>query len=556
MVWKSPLRQHSRSSESEVSSSPSQPLLTSPAEIQVRDIASTIGLHEDSEILATVCHKMRKEYVVEEWQLPVLDSRQWERLHAPIGLAVAVRHMSAHPFREQRLQLPFRERPNDDDTQIFVAKGGEQKSLRIVEGKKNHSLALSYHKIEDTAKTPAFSHTKPSQGKEEQNIEMQRKTIFRGDLTGPGPDLDITEAISPSVFEAYTATTNKRIQGKTIETENLARANKQEEGDGRNNAPLASNDMKENNEFSEACTDWLELDPTNTKEEEQKSREEESKHVGMVTSISVINNNNGAGLDEENGDLRTTLTPGTTEETIETVNRKIIEQNTRGTKTGSESADCLEWEKQEEAQIGISVDVEVEGEGEAAEVEITTLKNAEACSDSKQLKTAKEEEAQLQKTPDGHKGDSVSIPIEIEGLLETDPGTAKREEPPETSSSDSESEGNTNIFSGIENSVSFSEDEDDSGPNDKEASKLGCLLDQLESVEDSAISSRDDTETNLLLIPEYGADDITVPISNVSPGCRKAASERKKRIRKYHHEYDRGKCTNVSTALDGTQIFI
>ncbi len=61
----------------------------------MREIASRIGLHEDSEILQTVCHKMREEYVVELWQLPALDSWQWDKLHAPVGLAVAVQRLSS-----------------------------------------------------------------------------------------------------------------------------------------------------------------------------------------------------------------------------------------------------------------------------------------------------------------------------------------------------------------------------------------------------------------------------------------------------------------------------
>jgi len=514
--------------------------LTSPAENQVRDIASRIGLHEDSEILATVCHKMRKEYVVEEWQLPVLDSRQWERLHAPIGLAVAVRHLSAHQFREERLQLPFRERSNDN-TQIFVSKGGDQRSIGIGEGKRNHSFSVSYRKVEDIAKTPTLSPVKPSE-EEEDTIEIIPKNDFSSDLTGPSIDIDTSHTKSSSMFEAYKAMSNEKIQDKVSETEKLARTNEKEQNDERNGAHLAYDEKKVNNQYSEVCADWLELDKTALEKEELKSLEEESKYNQTTTSISKINMTSGDALDEEISDMRaiiicSTDATGTTKPMVETTNRKIIQDNKGTTEIVTESADSLELEKQENSQLGISV--EVEGVGEAAEVEIITSENVDASGDSKTSKNAKEEADQLKKTPDGHRGNSVSTSIQIEGLLEKDAGAAKREEPPEASSSDSEAEDNTNIFSGIAHSVSFSEDEDDSTPNEKETSKLGCLLDQLESVEDSAISSRDDTETNLLLIPEYGADDITVAISNVSPECKKAATERKQRNREYRHEYDR-----------------
>jgi hypothetical protein len=65
------------------------------AEIRVRQVASKIGLSDaNPEILETICQQMRQEFVVEEWQLPALDSFQWKSLQAPIGLAAAVRQLS------------------------------------------------------------------------------------------------------------------------------------------------------------------------------------------------------------------------------------------------------------------------------------------------------------------------------------------------------------------------------------------------------------------------------------------------------------------------------
>eukprot|EP00980_Cylindrotheca_fusiformis_P028821 scaffold22653_cov119-Cylindrotheca_fusiformis.AAC.2 len=58
----------------------------SSAERSVREIASHLGVSN----IEQVCAKMRTEYVLEEWQLPALDSFQWKSLDAPIGLAVAV----------------------------------------------------------------------------------------------------------------------------------------------------------------------------------------------------------------------------------------------------------------------------------------------------------------------------------------------------------------------------------------------------------------------------------------------------------------------------------
>lgn len=61
----------------------------SSAERSVREIAAHLGVSN----IDHVCDKMRKEYVLEEWQLPALDSFQWSSLEAPIGLAVAVRQI-------------------------------------------------------------------------------------------------------------------------------------------------------------------------------------------------------------------------------------------------------------------------------------------------------------------------------------------------------------------------------------------------------------------------------------------------------------------------------
>jgi hypothetical protein len=69
----------------------------SSAERSVRDVASRLGLTED--VLSNVCLRMKHEYVLEEWQLPALDSFQWNILGAPIGLAAAI-HISIQDGQE------------------------------------------------------------------------------------------------------------------------------------------------------------------------------------------------------------------------------------------------------------------------------------------------------------------------------------------------------------------------------------------------------------------------------------------------------------------------
>jgi len=45
--------------------------------------------------LDQVCEEMRKEFIIEEWQLSTLDSYQWKQLGAPMGLAAAIRKLSS-----------------------------------------------------------------------------------------------------------------------------------------------------------------------------------------------------------------------------------------------------------------------------------------------------------------------------------------------------------------------------------------------------------------------------------------------------------------------------
>jgi len=45
--------------------------------------------------LDQICEEMRKEFIIEEWQLSTLDSYQWKQLGAPMGLAAAIRKLSS-----------------------------------------------------------------------------------------------------------------------------------------------------------------------------------------------------------------------------------------------------------------------------------------------------------------------------------------------------------------------------------------------------------------------------------------------------------------------------
>jgi WD40 repeat protein len=65
----------------------------SPAEAIVYDAAVRIGLATANSALQNVCNRMKQELVKEEWQLQFIDSFQWEKMGAPIGLVAAIRNI-------------------------------------------------------------------------------------------------------------------------------------------------------------------------------------------------------------------------------------------------------------------------------------------------------------------------------------------------------------------------------------------------------------------------------------------------------------------------------
>jgi len=114
----------------------------------------------------------------------------------------------------------------------------------------------------------------------------------------------------------------------------------------------------------------------------------------------------------------------------------------------------------------------------------------------------------------------------------------------------------TNIFSELGTSVSFSEDEDDEAfaverEIAKHSSLLGPLATGRKEINDATAATstgRSSTFTNTsserntnTTSPFWGGEDdeITVAVSNVSPGVRKSASLRAKNCKQYPHEFNR-----------------
>ena len=240
--------------------SSSLPSPSSPAEIQVRKIASRIGL-DDSEILSKVFHKMQQEYVVAEWQLSALDSRQWERLHAPIGLAVAVRHISAyelpsdHRLQQQQIvrdEIQIKkddddDNNNDDEKQLQHQQKGER--MLVVEEKApvastTLTMMISEQEEKEDIKTVDISH------------EDLSCDVREGELG------EAEEEINPLISFVTTPTKKK----KTIVDERRSEA--PEEGVDNNNMLHSDGDSGNND----------------NNDEEVVTTEEENKHEMILLS--------------------------------------------------------------------------------------------------------------------------------------------------------------------------------------------------------------------------------------------------------------------------------
>lgn len=462
-MWESPPLQLGQGGVDEASSLPSEKLFPSPAEMQVREIASKIGLFEDSVVLEAVCQRMRKEYVVEEWQLPDLDSRQWEKMNAPIGLAVAVKHISTQRILQiqellnESLMSTYSEEKEEDDEE-------PEKAIKEIE-----------------IEAKPTSHDGPAGSKAGQSM-------FRAHTT-------------PSI--ASTIANGMESEKEENETEEVAHMSENEQYDERN-PPPAGFDKK----FIEDCTDWLKLIiPTTSKDEETLSTEEECKNQAEVP-ITAPNTDSEDDVDDTTAQAN--IEPDFQEGEDSTPS--VIDEN-----------------KQEKIQTVVeqessTISAEVEGEHQKSQLETKPTKSTE--SDGVIVPNIFRN--------DSEKGGNNAInSIKLEKQLEKGFETAEKETK-DINSSDSDLEDNANIFSGIPNSASFSDDEDDTEPVDEENTP--------QLTEGTQISGMSSQETTLMLYPDNWADDITVAVSNVSPEVRRLAMKRKKETAKYKNEEEiRGK---------------
>ena len=578
MAWKSPRRQHGEGGVIKASSSQSQPLFSSPAETQVREIASKIGLFEGSEILAAVCQHMREQYVVEAWQLPDLDSRQWEKMNAPIGLAVAVKHISTHRLREQEIQRQFQEG--------YFKKNG--KTMHEEEKEEDiEQTTCCDRNIFPSPSLPGWSSKKKERTNES---EIEAKTISDEGTLGSKVDQNVMEVEANKASINISAITyDTKIKDEEAVTEKVASVSEDEPFQERNSQPLQSDNAETKNGFIEECADWLKLVMVATAKEDEET-------LSRVLKIDVENDDDHTGVIDSNVKPLPSTTTGEIEQAnVEPVKEtdpkttRSLESKAFATPVKTKTADSLELDdlapstfvekREDKLKSGIElsniakreISMAIEKDAEPTQVKAEPVDGMEQESSTQPAKVESEQqESQVEirstkRTEDGclvviqceerslvendseDGKDSVNKSINIEKYLEEEIGAREKEETPEAISSDSESDVNSNIFSGIPNNASFSEDEDDHIPGDKESAD--------ESTEFNPISSMSDLKATRSLLPENYADDITVSHSNVSPEGKKSASIRKNKAQKFPHEYDRGKYLTYMNKRDTFDLY-
>lgn len=438
---------------------------------------------------------------MEEWQLPALDSRQWEKMNAPIGLAVAVRHLSTLRFREQSLreEQQIQDDINEDIQNQINCQVGRNEGIDLGGEDANeemlHSSSFGKNFIQPELTSAQILN------QDEESMKSETVTEILGGSNAV--DLDsIDEIVEASLS----------FQGR-IEEENLDRVGEICENAERKQ-PLAVpvDDTKNGNgQFSEECADWLqsvEVVETNEKETEQiiPAIDEDSSKCGEITEPIEYG--------DANNDTNTATVASSPNLSIR------LESNLEAAVTQIDSdpnhdVDLCTIIEQRGFIISTTKVDTVQRKAEAERVQIGS-------DETKEKGMIDIDEAQVDKA------NLRLSSVEME----------TKEDTPDSNTSDTESDFSTNIFRGIGPAVSFSEDEED-GPElyvEREMAQKISLLDLCK--EDTVLDGSDDPDTTLQM--RNDDDDITVAISNVSPEGRKYSSQGVDPMTRYRHENKSG----------------
>ncbi len=481
----------------------SPPGYSSPAEVQVCAIASTIGL--DSERLVEVCQQMRKEYVVETWQLPDLDSRQWEQLKAPIGLAVAVKHIST----QRRLS-------------------SESRGIVLLqEEEKEEEIATDMMCCDDTLFPSTSLSGWSSKPKEEtrETAEVETKTVSEENSSGSKAD----QVVGNIDAQAASVSTTEATANETLKDDTKAAAAVQKTVTVAKNQPYDEKDVRsldtseKKTGFIEEYTEWLKQVIVTTTEDNKNTLSEKvdppSPNEQAIPLVPKID-----GKNDSNHDQTASVLDSKEEQTsIEAFdecnpsitaafqNKVLLEPSDATKSTEYLARDASETKMIAESDPEIAhVDIQSDNQSKESEIVATNMTGTQPNrgraesfdssmeeefarhmeeefskkSENVQSVTQKSTQQNIKSVPSSERESSLEpVSMEISHLEHNDKkgedaivqsideakeyleqaihDNVEMEEMPDENISDTESEINRNIFSSIPKSASFSEDSED-----------------------------------------------------------------------------------------------
>eukprot|EP00531_Pseudo-nitzschia_arenysensis_P014208 CAMPEP_0116130794 /NCGR_PEP_ID=MMETSP0329-20121206/8666_1 /TAXON_ID=697910 /ORGANISM="Pseudo-nitzschia arenysensis, Strain B593" /LENGTH=645 /DNA_ID=CAMNT_0003625189 /DNA_START=31 /DNA_END=1967 /DNA_ORIENTATION=- len=495
------------------------------------------------------------------------DPGNGEKLKAPIGLAVAVQHISTHRIRAQQQEIPF---PQDHYWKQRRQEEDEEKQEDSNDD--DEIVQTTCEKVDIASPSVSLSSpSKPDKSSSEIETQVQSESNDVPQIPKAGDGVVEANAQRTSIVPLAIPNDSEAIDSYS-ETEKEERNAENEQEEERKFPHLSIDEIQKKTGFIEECTDWLKLMITPSQEEEERKSKEEDISGRVDTKGSSNHTSTGEKEQSDVVDATTKLTSFSDKEELaqasiesESIEQKhstlVVAEKEKQEKEISESAfhkrierdiDSIFRNKREPMQVDTetshgenqeSSTNSEEDEEEEQQIIQPETESIESTAIESERESKSDTRRDFSNDPEYEKDDQTKIENEIEKQLAKTLETAEEEEKLDnTTGSDSDVEDNTNIFSGIPNSASFSEDEDDQGPVNEENA--------LADTEDTPISGVSGHETSLLLYPENWADDITVAMSNVSPECRENVSKRKKKMKQYIHEYDKAQASSfeVETA--------
>jgi WD40 repeat protein len=110
---------------------PATTVVTATAEAIIHHAADLIGIAANDAVVETLFRRMKEEHVKESWQLEFIDSFQWEKLGAPIGLVAAIRNVISQQHKMQTRALNPGE--NGDESNALISGSNKRSSDGIGE---------------------------------------------------------------------------------------------------------------------------------------------------------------------------------------------------------------------------------------------------------------------------------------------------------------------------------------------------------------------------------------------------------------------------------------